>query len=238
MQELFKKTKIVATIGPATDNFETLNQLIDAGMNVMRVNFSHGDHEQHLKKIDLVRRIEKERGIYIPVMLDSRGPEIRIGKIENDVASIDQNQMIRVSMKSIIGNGEKFSVSYPLLFNDVKVGDLLKIDDGNLTLKITQKDEANQELVCQAMNSHFIKTRKGLNAPFARLSMPFISEQDEKDFAFGCLHQVDFIAASFTRRKQDVLDIKAILKKYGRPNILVIAKIENPEGVSNIEEIL
>ncbi len=238
MQELFKKTKIVATIGPATDNYETINKLIDAGMNVMRVNFSHGDHQQHLKKIELVRRIERERGIYIPVMLDSRGPEIRLGVIENDVAPIEHHQIIRVSMKPLIGNHKKFSVTYPLLFDDVKIGDLLKIDDGNLSLKIIEKDAVNRELVCQAMNSHFIKTKKGLNAPFARLSMSFISEQDEKDFAFGCEHQVDFIAASFTRRKQDILDIKNILKKYGRPHILIIAKIENPEGVSNLEEIL
>lgn len=238
MQTLLKKTKIVATIGPASDNFETLSKLADAGMNVIRVNFSHGDYAAHKIKIDLARRLEKEKGIPIPVMLDTKGPEIRLGQIANDPVAIPQDKIVRISMKPIVGNADKFSVSYPQLFDDVKVGDQLRIDDGNLGLLIVEKDDDKRELVCKALNSHFIKTRKGLNAPFAKLSMPFISEVDEKDFEFGAKNGVDFVAASFTRRKQDVLDIKAVFAKYGRPNIPVIAKIENPEGVSNLEEIL
>jgi pyruvate kinase len=238
MYRFDKKTKIVATIGPASDNYEMLVQLVDAGMNVMRVNFSHGDYTSHLNKINLVRRLEKEKGIYIPVMLDSRGPEIRVGMFEDDAALILQDSIIRVSMSPLLGSKEKFSVSYPGLFDDVKVGDQLRIDDGNLALLIIEKDRVQQELVCRALNTHTIKNRKGLNAPFARLSMPFISAQDEADFKFGCEQSVDYIAASFTRRKQDILDIRAILEKYGKPNIQIIAKIENPEGVSNLEEIL
>lgn len=233
-----KKTKIVATIGPASDTYEKIEELVDAGMNVMRINFSHGDYPTHLKKIELARRLDKEKGIFIPVILDSRGPEIRVGMFVGDAALIIQDSVVRVSMEPLLGNAEIFSVSYDGLYDDVKVGDQLRIDDGNLALLIMEKDRATKQLVCKAMNSHTIKNRKGLNAPFARLSMPFISAQDEADFRFGCEHGVNYIAASFTRRKQDILDIRAILEKYGKPNIQIIAKIENPEGVSNLEEIL
>ena len=238
MYRFDKQTKIVATIGPASDQYETLVQLVNAGMNVMRVNFSHGDYPTHLHKINLARRLEKEKGIYIPVMLDSRGPEIRVGMFENDSALITQDQLVRVAMQPLLGTKDKFSVSYSGLFDDVKVGDQLRIDDGNLALLIIEKDRLQNELVCRALNTHTIKNRKGLNAPFARLSMPFISAQDEADLKFGCEQGVDYVAASFTRRKQDILDIRAILEKYGKPHIKIIAKIENPEGVSNLEEIL
>ncbi|MFZ9781917.1 MAG: pyruvate kinase, partial [Bacilli bacterium] len=238
MYRFDKKTKIVATIGPTSETYEKLVELVDAGMNVMRVNFSHGDYPTHLKKIELARRIEREKGIYIPIMLDSRGPEIRVGMFDQDAALIKQDAVVRVSMTPLLGNAELFSVSYPGLYDDVKVGDQLRIDDGNLALLIIEKDSQQKQLVCKALNTHTIKNRKGLNAPFARLSMPFISAQDEADFKFGCEQDVNFIAASFTRRKQDVLDIRAILEKYGKPNIQIIAKIENPEGVSNLEEIL
>jgi pyruvate kinase len=233
-----KKTKIVATIGPASETYEKLVELVDAGMNVMRVNFSHGDHPTHLKKIELARRLEKEKGIFIPVMLDSRGPEIRVGMFKDDLALVKQDSMIRVSMTPLLGNADIFSVSYPGLYDDVKIGDQLRIDDGNLALLIVEKDKKLKQLICKVLNTHTIKNRKGLNAPFARLSMPFISAQDEADFKFGCEQDVNYIAASFTRRKQDILDIKAILQKYGKPNIQIIAKIENPEGVANLEEIL
>jgi pyruvate kinase len=238
MYRLDKKTKIVATIGPASDTYDKFLALVDAGMNVMRINFSHGDYPTHLKKIELARRLEKEKGIYVPIMLDSRGPEIRVGMFQDDAALIEQDHMMRVSMTPTLGTADKFSVSYPGLYDDVKVGDQLRIDDGNLVLLIVEKDRQQKELVCRALNRHTIKNRKGLNAPFARLSMPFISSQDEADFKFGCEHGVDYIAASFTRRKQDILDIRAILETYGKPHIQIIAKIENPEGVSNLEEIL
>ncbi|MEY3692410.1 MAG: Pyruvate kinase, partial [Bacillota bacterium] len=238
MYRFDKKTKIVATIGPASETYEKLLEMVDAGMNVMRVNFSHGDYPTHLKKFEMAKRLEKEKGIFIPIMLDSRGPEIRVGMFENDSALIKQDSVVRVSMKPLLGNAEIFSVSYSDLYEDVKVGDQLRIDDGNLALLIVEKDRIQHQLVCKALNTHTIKNRKGLNAPFARLSMPFISAQDEADFKFGCEHDVNYIAASFTRRKQDVLDIRAILEKYGKPNIQIIAKIENPEGVSNLEEIL
>lgn len=238
MLNIGKKTKIICTIGPASDTMEKLNELIDAGMNVMRLNFSHGDYAGHLDKINKIKEIEKTRNILIPVMLDTKGPEIRCHTFKNDSVLIERDAIIRVSMQEMIGDEHKFSTTHSNLYDDVKVGDHLKIDDGNLDLLIIQKDEAKRELVTKALNRLVLKNRKGINAPFARLSMPFISKRDEEDLKFGCEHHVDCVAASFTRRPQDILDIKAILAKYGRPDIQVIAKIENPEGVEMIDQII
>lgn len=233
-----KMTKIVCTIGPASDKYDILLKLVKHGMNVMRLNFSHGEYKDHLVKIQLARQIEAKEGIIIPVMLDTKGPEIRTGMMENDAIEITNKSIVRISMKSILGTKEKISVSYSKLFDDVKIKDILKFDDGELEMEIIDKDEEKRELVCKALNTHVLKSRKGVNAPSARLSMPFISKVDEEDLKFGCENGVDLIAASFTRRAKDIIAIKNILKKYGCPNMPVIAKIENPEGVANIKEIL
>ena len=232
-----KKTKIVCTIGPASDNPEKILELYKAGMTVMRLNFSHGTHEGQLKKLLTARSFEKQ-GIYIPVALDTKGPEIRTGYMENGAVDVVEGQKMRVSMTDVMGNAERFSVTYSGLFDDVKIGDHILIDDGELDFEIIGKDETSHELVVEAKNNHVLKNQKGVNCPFSRLSMPFISERDESDLKFGCDHDVDCIFASFTRRPEDVLAIKETLKKYGNPNIPVFAKIENPEGVKKIEEII
>ncbi|HKM10867.1 MAG: pyruvate kinase [Bacilli bacterium] len=238
MLNISKKTKIVCTIGPASDSYQMVKKLVKAGMNVMRINFSHGSYEEHWKKIQIVKRLQKKFGIYIPVMLDTKGPEIRCQLFENGGVDIARNHIIRVSMTPLLGNKEVFSISYPGLFDDVKIADHLKIDDGKLDLQIIQKDVSKRELLCKALNAHFLKDRKGINAPFARLTMPFISVRDEEDLKWGCAHGIAMVAASFTRRKQDILDIKALLAKYHHPEIQVIAKIENREALDNFEEIL
>ncbi|HOJ45501.1 MAG TPA: pyruvate kinase, partial [Bacilli bacterium] len=238
MINIAKKTKIVCTIGPASDSYETLVELVRAGMNVMRLNFSHGDYAGHLSKIELARRIEREQGIFIPVMLDTRGPEIRLGLLENDGCDIPKDHVFVISMEPILGTPERISVTYPGLYDDVKIGDHLKIDDGNLDLVIIDKNKTQRELVVRALNGHRLKSRKGVNAPFARLSMPFISNKDRDDLAFGVEHKVDYIAASFTRRPQDVLDIRQTIAELGGSPIPIIAKIENPEGINNFDEIL
>lgn len=238
MLNISKKTKIICTIGPASDNYETLCALIEAGMNVMRINFSHGSYDEHLHKINLLRQICKEKGIFIPIMLDTKGPEIRTGLMENDAIEVKDGSTIRVAMEPVLGTPEKISVSYQELFEDVKVSDHIKIDDGNLDLIITGKDEEHRELICRVTNDHILKSRKGCNIPYAKLSMPFISELDEADLKFGCENNLDMIAASFTRRPKDIHAIKEILAKYGKPNIPVYAKIENPEGVENVDRII
>lgn len=232
-----KKTKIVCTIGPATDNPEAIMNLYKAGMSVMRLNFSHGDHEGQKAKLQLARDLEKQ-GIFIPVALDTKGPEIRTGYMENGALAIAEGHKMRVSMEPMKGNLEKFSVSYKGLYDDVKVGDHILIDDGNLDFEIYGKDASCRELLVVAKNAHTLKDQKGVNCPFSRLSMPFISIKDDDDLRFGCENKVDCIFASFTRRPEDVKAIKDVLAKYGEPDIPVFAKIENPEAVEKIDEII
>lgn len=232
-----KRTKIVCTIGPASDTPEMIRKLYESGMDVMRINFSHGTHEEQLEKIKIVRNLEKE-GIYIPVCLDTKGPEIRTGYMENGLVQITKGQTLRISMKPMLGNANKFSCSYSGLYDDVKIGDPILCDDGNLILRVKDKDEKEREIVVIAENDHPLKDQKGMNIPNSDLSMPFISVQDESDLKFGCEHDVDGVFASFVRRPEDIRDLKAILKKYGKPDIPVFAKIENPEGVRKIEEIV
>ena len=224
-----KKTKIVCTIGPATQTPEMVRKLYSAGMTVMRINFSHGTHEEQLNKIKIARSFEKE-GIYIPVALDTKGPEIRTGYMEGGKIPVKTGQVMRISMEDCLGNAERFSVSHAGLYDDVEIGNHILIDDGNLDFKVTGKDEAKRELIVEAQNNHVLKDQKGVNAPFSRLSMPFISEKDEKDLAFGCEQHVDAIFASFVRRPEDIQDIRACLAKYGDPTIPIFAKIGKTGG--------
>lgn len=233
-----KKTKIVCTIGPATDNYESILALYKAGMNVMRINFSHGVYEEHMKKIAMRDRLEEE-GIYIPWALDTKGPEIRTGYMENGRVEVKEKQKMRITMDaSFLGNKEKFATSYKGLYDDVNIGDRLLIDDGNLEFKVTGKDPSKKELLVVAMNAHILKDQKGINAPVSKLQMPFISKKDADDVAFGCTHGADMIFASFTRRPEDVLALKKICAKNGRPDMPIFVKIENPEGVEKFEEII
>jgi len=233
-----KKTKIVCTIGPASDTPEMIYKLYETGMNVMRINFSHGTHEEQLQKINIARDFEKKYSIYIPVALDTKGPEIRTGYMENGKVEIFRGNKIRITTEKMLGNAEKFSCTYKGIYDDVKIGETILVDDGNLILKVIEKDETAHELIVEAKNNHYIKDQKGMNLPDSELSMPFISEQDRLDIAFGVKHHVDAIFASFVRRPEDVLDLKALLKELGSPDIPVFAKIENPEGVRKIEAIV
>ncbi len=233
-----KKTKIVCTIGPASDSFETCLKLFEAGMNVMRINFSHGDYAEHLKKIEIADRLFKEKGIIIPVMLDTKGPEIRTHDFENGQASIETNQKVVISMKPVLGTKEKFSVTYAQLYDDVEVGQRIKLDDGNLTLVVKEKDEKNRELITTSLNHHVIKNKRGVNCPDTMINLPYISEKDHSDLVWGCKHNISFVAASFVRTPEDVLDIRKILIENGRKDIRIISKIENPTAVRLIDDII
>ncbi len=234
---LYKKTKIVATIGPACGNKEVLKKMADEGMNVARLNFSHGDYPTHQEKIDILRELIAD-GYNLSIMLDTKGPEIRTGEFENDVAVFSKNDIVEIAMEPVLGTNKLFNVSHEGLFNDLGIGDLIKVDDGKLTFIIIDKNHAQHRLVCRALNNAKVKSRRNVVAPFARLSMPFISKRDKEDIIFGCQNQLDFIALSFTRRAQDVQDVRAILREQKCEDILLIAKIENQEGVNNIQEIL
>lgn len=231
-----RKTKIICTLGPVSEGKDMVVQLAEAGMNIVRLNFSHENHEKHLQRMEIVRAVNKEYGYNLGIMMDTKGPEIRCGVMENDMLIFEKGDVVRVVKEEVIGTRERFHISCPELFDDVKPFDYLLIDDGKMRLTVLEVNLG--ELVCRVENPGVIKTRKGVNVPNVKLSMPFISEKDDADIRFGCKENVDFIAASFVRRAEDVLAIRAILTEEGMPKINIISKIENQEGYDNLDEIL
>ena len=233
-----KKTKIVCTIGPASESVETLVQLIEAGMNVCRLNFSHGDHDEHLARIKNIREASKITGKMVAILLDTKGPEIRTHNMKDGIVSLVSGETVRISMTEVEGTKEKFSISYEGLINDVVVGNHILLDDGLVDLEVTDLDTANGEIVTVVKNSGILKNKKGVNVPGVSTNLPGITDKDAADIIFGIEHDVDYIAASFVRRASDVLAISEILEKHDATNIQIIPKIENQEGIDNIDEIL
>ncbi|MBG9983734.1 pyruvate kinase [Aerococcaceae bacterium DSM 111022] len=233
-----KKTKIVCTLGPATDSQEMMEAIITAGMNVARFNFSHGDHEEQLVRFNTLKAARENTNPNVAMLLDTKGPEIRTHLIKDNNALLAKGNKVRIAMNEVEGDAEKFSVSYSELINDVQVGGHILIDDGLVDLLITEIDYDNQEIVAEILNTGVIKSRKGVNVPNVSLNLPAITEKDESDIRFGAREGVDFIAASFVRRASDVLAIREVLEDEGRSDIKIISKIENQEGVDNIDDIL
>lgn len=236
-----KKTKVVCTIGPASEQKDCLEKLIGtAGMNVMRMNFSHGDYEEQGFRIKNVKALNAEKGWNTGMMLDTKGPEIRTGYLENDEpVMLHKGDIIRMTMDySFIGNAKKVAISYPGLYDDISVGGRILIEDGNLTLKVIEKDESCKELVLEAQNDRKLKNKRNCNVPGVILNMPYISPKDKADMEFACDQDLDFIAASFVRRADDIRQIREILAAKKNTHIKIISKIENQEGVSNMEEII
>lgn len=237
MMHEMKKTKIVCTIGPASESTEMIEALAKEGMNIVRFNFSHDVQENHLKRMKRVREVSDRIGTNLSILLDTKGPEIRCGDMENGAIEFETGDIVRVGFDADYqGNKERFTLLVPEVYADVKVDDYLLIDDGKIRLTIIDKKDG--DLVCRIENPGFVKTRKGVNIPNVVLSMPFLSEKDANDITFGAENGIDFIAASFVRRASDVLDIRKVLEEVGRPNIQIIVKIENQEGFDNLESIL
>ena len=236
-----KKTKVVCTIGPASEQKDSLERLIGtAGMNVMRMNFSHGDYEEQGFRIKNIKALNAEHGWNTGMILDTKGPEIRTGYLQNDEpVMLHTGDIIRITMDySYLGNAQKVAISYPGLYDDISVGGRILIEDGNLTLVVLEKDEANKELVCQAQNDRKLKNKRNCNVPGVILNMPYVSPKDKADMEFACDQGLDFIAASFVRRADDIRQIREILAAKGNTHVKIISKIENQEGVSNMEEII
>ena len=236
-----KKTKVVCTIGPASEQKDCLEKLIGtAGMNVMRMNFSHGDYEEQGFRIKNVKALNAEKGWFTGLCLDTKGPEIRTGYLENDEpVMLHKGDIIRITMDySFLGNANKIAISYAGLYDDISVGGRILIEDGNLTLKVIEKDAKNKELVCEAQNDRKLKNKRNCNVPGVILNMPYISPKDKADMEFACDQGLDFISASFVRRADDIRQIREILAAKNNTHIKIISKIENQEGVSNMEEIV
>ncbi|GAA0456297.1 pyruvate kinase [Alkalibacillus silvisoli] len=233
-----KKTKIVCTIGPASESIETLKQLIDAGMNVARLNFSHGDYDEHRARIQNIRQAAKELGTTVGILLDTKGPEIRTGTFVEDEVELQEGSTVYLSMEEVEGTKERFSVTYPGLIEDVEPGNTILLDDGLIGLDVISIDHNKQEIVTKVMNTGIIKDKKGVNVPNVSVNLPGITEKDANDITFGIEEDIDFIAASFVRRPSDVLEIRELLEKHRADHIQIIPKIENREGVENIEQVI
>ena len=233
-----KKTKIVCTIGPASESVETLVKMIDAGMNVARLNFSHGDFEEHGARIQNIREASKITGKMVAILLDTKGPEIRTHNMKDGKIQFTSGDVVRVAMNEVEGTKENFSVSYSNLINDVHPGSHILLDDGLIDLLVTDLDMENQEIVTTVQNSGTLKNKKGVNVPGVSVNLPGITDKDAADIRFGLQNDIDYIAASFVRRASDVLEITQILEEENMTHVQIIPKIENQEGVDNIDEIL
>ena len=233
-----KKTKIVCTIGPASESVDMLVNLINAGMNVCRLNFSHGDYEEHGARIKNIREAVKITGKRVAILLDTNGPEIRTNDMENGAITMKIGDSVRISMTEVLGTNEKFSITYPELINDVNVGSHILLDDGLIDLEVTDIDRDANEIVTVVKNEGVLKNKKGVNVPGVSVNLPGITEKDANDIRFGIGQGIDFIAASFVRRASDVLEITKILEEENATHIQIIPKIENQEGIDNIDEIL
>lgn len=235
--DILKKTKIVCTIGPASQSPEVLEQLIKNGMNVARLNFSHGSHEEHLEKIKTIKRIRRKLNVPLGLMLDTKGPEIRIGKFEEKEYFLKPDDIFTLTTRNIVGNKDIVSVSYEGLPQDVEKGSIISVDDGLIQLEVIEIKDGT-EIVCRVQNNGVISNNKGVNLPGRVTNLPSITPKDVDDIKFGIENGIDMIAASFVRKKEDIYDIRKVLEDHGGEDILIISKIESQEGVDNADEII
>lgn len=231
-----RKTKIICTLGPATSTEELIRELILAGMNVARFNFSHGSHEEHLEKFKILCKVREELGKPIASILDTKGPEVRLCKLEGGKATLETGRRVTLTTRQLMGTSEVLPVTYAGLPGDVHKGCRILLDDG--LIELTVEDIRETDIICRVVNGGDISDSKGVNIPGVRLSMPYISQKDREDIIFGIRTGFDFIAASFTRCAEDILEIRQILEEHDCHRVKIIAKIENSEGVENIDAIL
>ena len=231
-----RKTKIICTLGPASESEEVIRELMLAGMNVARLNFSHGTHEEQRGKLERVKRVREELGLPVALLLDTKGPEIRTGEFEKGKVELKKGQTFVLTTEDVLGNEGKVSITYKNLVKDVQEGDSILIDDGLIGLKVVKVTE--KEIICSVENGGTVSNKKGINVPGVELKMPFISKKDKDDILFAVKEGFDYIAASFTRTADDILEIRRILEENNCNFIKIIAKVENDQGIKNVDEIL
>jgi pyruvate kinase len=233
-----RKTKIVATVGPASESKELLIQLAKAGVNVFRLNFSHGTHEDHLQRLKTIREISKELDLNLSILQDLQGPKIRTQLVENNGVVLEAGKQLIFAMdENLLGTSEKVGTTYTSMYLDVNVGERILMDDGNLEVKVISIDPTKKEVITEVIYGGILKSKKGINLPGTKVSLPCLTPKDEADLYFGLDHGVDWIALSFVRKAADIWDIKDKIKAYGK-NTRVIAKIEKPEAIDNLDEII
>ena len=231
-----RKTKIICTLGPATDRDDVLRQLIENGLDVARFNFSHGTHEEQKVRMDKLKELREELKIPVAILLDTKGPEIRTGLFAEGKVMLEVGQEFTLTARDVEGTNEIVSITYANLPNEVEVGTKILVDDGLIELTVMSIE--GEDIHCRVENGGAVSNRKGINVPEIELQIPYLSEKDKSDILFGIEQDVDFIAASFTRTKEDILELRQLLKDGGGENINIIAKIENNQGVQNIDDII
>ncbi len=234
--QFLRKTKIICTIGPASDDPEILRELVKAGMNVARLNFSHGDHEEQKARADRIKAIREEMHVPLALMMDTKGPEVRTGVFEGGRVKLEKGQEVRIVYEDMVGTAEAFSVTYKDLAHDVKPGSTLLINDGLITLEVLRLEDL--DVVCRVVIGGEIANHKSINLPDVNLQLPALTDKDLDDLRFAVDNQFDWIAASFVRRPDDIMEMRRVLASFGDKDIKICAKIENREGVNNFEEIL
>ncbi len=231
-----RKTKIICTLGPASSTYDQIKKMALAGMNVARINMSHGVYAEHQQKIDVVKKVRRSLGMPLPIMIDTKGPEVRIGTFENGKIEIEEGQNFDFVCEDIIGDNTKVSVTYKNLYQDIKPDCTLLLNDGLLVFKVTSIEGKTIHAVAQ--NGGGLSDRKGLFVPSVKLNMPFLSEQDKKDLEFGIKNSAELYAASFVQDAESILEIRQYLKEHGAKQSCIIAKIESQSGVDNLDEII
>lgn len=230
-----KRSKIVATIGPASRNKEMLTKLVKAGANIFRMNFSHGTHDDHKQVIDMLNEVNDELGTNVGLLQDLQGPKIRCGMVENDGVEIKPGESLIITTEEMLGNSQKVSTIYTAIVNDVKPGDKILIDDGNVELEV--KEVNDKEIKTTIIHGGVLKSRKGINLPDSKVSAPSLTEKDIKDLEFGMLFDIEWVALSFVRTADDIRELRRRLNEKG-VNSKIVAKIEKPEAIANIDEII
>ena len=232
-----KKTKIICTMGPNTNDAGLMRALVQNGMDIARFNFSHGDHEEQKARMDMLKKIREEENKPVAILLDTKGPEIRTGILKDGKKiNLQAGNLFTLTTEDIVGDESKVSITYAGLVEDVQVGSTILVDDGLIGLKV--KEKKGKEIVCTVINGGELGERKGVNVPNVPVRLPAITDKDREDIRFGVEQEIDFIAASFVRNAECILEIKAFLRECGAPYIPIIAKIENAEGIKNIDEII
>ncbi len=231
-----KKTKIVCTLGPATDSEEILSAMADAGMNVARINFSHGTHEEHAKKIAMIKKVRQKKNIALPILLDTKGPEFRIKTFENGKIFLKEGDTFTFTTEDVTGNAERVAVSYAGICEDLFPGDKILLNNGLMVFEV--KEVKKPDVVCTVLIGGELSNRKSMFFPEKELHLTYLSEQDKADLLFGIEQNVDFVACSFVSKAQDILDVRNFLHEHGSDDIDLIAKIENRTGVNHLQEIL
>lgn len=231
-----KKTKIVATIGPASSDYNVLKSLVEAGVNVMRLNMSHGAYDEQMEKVENLRKIDAELGTHTAILLDTKGPEVRTGLFTDKKALLEKGKTCVITTEEIVGNSERFSVTYEGMAKDLKIGDIILLDDGYVSVKV--QSISGNDITCEILNTGYMKDRRGVNVPGVTLNFEFMSPKDKSDIEWACDNDFEFIAASFVRNANDLEKIREVVAAKGNTRIQIISKIESQDGVENFDEIL